>query len=169
MQWARQSKHVCAIKQPCAPLGSGGQGTPRTVESKMGVEARTPGEPGLSSIAAFIRRRPFLNLAAAGAVTSSLLSFTFSPQAVYTAPAAPDAAEQHKRAGAASRDYPLTANLHRASPVHHAPASESATASRYIGSGLAENSWNFEVPDGVPGFGPLDPAEARRIVDLLAR
>jgi hypothetical protein len=30
--------------------------------------------------------------------------------------------------------------------------------------GLAENAWDFTAPDGVPGFGPLAPADAARLV-----
>jgi Protein of unknown function (DUF3306) len=30
--------------------------------------------------------------------------------------------------------------------------------------GLSENSWDFNAPDGVPGFGPIDPAEVGRLV-----
>ena len=30
--------------------------------------------------------------------------------------------------------------------------------------GLSENSWDFTAPDGVPGFGPLDPAEVPRLL-----
>ncbi len=30
--------------------------------------------------------------------------------------------------------------------------------------GLSENSWNFNAPDGIPGFGPIDPAHVRQIV-----
>jgi hypothetical protein len=30
--------------------------------------------------------------------------------------------------------------------------------------GLSENSWDFNAPDGIPGFGPIDPADVRRLV-----
>jgi hypothetical protein len=30
--------------------------------------------------------------------------------------------------------------------------------------GPSENSWDFTAPDGVPGFGPLDPAEVPRLL-----
>jgi hypothetical protein len=30
--------------------------------------------------------------------------------------------------------------------------------------GLAENSWDFTAADGVPGFGSLDPADAKRLL-----
>jgi Protein of unknown function (DUF3306) len=30
--------------------------------------------------------------------------------------------------------------------------------------GLSENSWDFNAPDGIPGFGPIDPAEVGRLV-----
>ena len=30
--------------------------------------------------------------------------------------------------------------------------------------GLSENSWDFTAPNGVPGFGPLDPAEVPRLL-----
>jgi uncharacterized protein DUF3306 len=30
--------------------------------------------------------------------------------------------------------------------------------------GLSENSWDFTAPGGVPGFGPLDPAEVPRLL-----
>ncbi|MDQ2953626.1 MAG: DUF3306 domain-containing protein, partial [Pseudomonadota bacterium] len=30
--------------------------------------------------------------------------------------------------------------------------------------GLSENSWDFTAPNGVPGFGPLDPAEIPRLL-----
>ena len=33
--------------------------------------------------------------------------------------------------------------------------------------GIAENQWDFNDPNGVPGFGPLDPTE--KADDLLAR
>jgi hypothetical protein len=31
--------------------------------------------------------------------------------------------------------------------------------------GLSENAWDFNAPDGVPGFGSLDLAEARRLLE----
>jgi hypothetical protein len=31
--------------------------------------------------------------------------------------------------------------------------------------GLSENSWDFNAPDGVPGFGSLTPEEIRRLLD----
>jgi hypothetical protein len=33
--------------------------------------------------------------------------------------------------------------------------------------GLSENSWDFNAPDGMPGFGPIDPAEVARLVARL--
>ena len=39
---------------------------------------------------------------------------------------------------------------------------DNASVPRQIGDGLAENSWDFSAVDGVPGFGPLDPAAAGR-------
>jgi hypothetical protein len=45
----------------------------------------------------------------------------------------------------------------------------SASAYRHIGQGLTENSWGFAAPDGVPGFGSLDPTEARHLLTLLGR
>ena len=30
--------------------------------------------------------------------------------------------------------------------------------------GLSENAWDFTAPDGVPGFGALDPADAKRLL-----
>jgi Protein of unknown function (DUF3306) len=30
--------------------------------------------------------------------------------------------------------------------------------------GLSENSWDFNAPGGIPGFGPIDPAEVGRLV-----
>jgi Protein of unknown function (DUF3306) len=30
--------------------------------------------------------------------------------------------------------------------------------------GLSENSWDFNAPDGMPGFGPIDPAEVERLI-----
>jgi len=38
---------------------------------------------------------------------------------------------------------------------------------QYVGSGLAENSWYFTDPEGVPGFGPLDPDDAQRLLTLI--
>lgn len=35
--------------------------------------------------------------------------------------------------------------------------------------GLSENSWDFTVPGGVPGFGPADPAHAlKEVADLVS-
>jgi hypothetical protein len=34
--------------------------------------------------------------------------------------------------------------------------------------GLSENSWDFNAPDGVPGFGPIDPAEVQRLISGIA-
>lgn len=31
--------------------------------------------------------------------------------------------------------------------------------------GLSENAWDFTAPDGVPGFGSLDPDQVRRLVE----
>lgn len=31
--------------------------------------------------------------------------------------------------------------------------------------GLSENSWDFNAPDGVPGFGSLTPEDVRRLID----
>src|SRR3989304_1739963 len=33
--------------------------------------------------------------------------------------------------------------------------------------GLSENSWDFTASDSIPGFGPLDPSEGRRLVAQL--
>jgi hypothetical protein len=30
--------------------------------------------------------------------------------------------------------------------------------------GLSENSWDFNAPDGIPGFGPIDPADVGRLI-----
>jgi hypothetical protein len=30
--------------------------------------------------------------------------------------------------------------------------------------GLSENSWDFNAPDGIPGFGPIDAADVERLV-----
>ena len=38
---------------------------------------------------------------------------------------------------------------------------------RGVDIGLVENSWDFTAPDGVPGFGTLDPAESERLLQLL--
>jgi hypothetical protein len=35
--------------------------------------------------------------------------------------------------------------------------------------GLSENAWDFTAPNGVPGFGPLDPAEARKLLELVGQ
>jgi hypothetical protein len=34
--------------------------------------------------------------------------------------------------------------------------------------GLSENSWDFNAPDGVPGFGPLSAEDVRRLAQRLA-
>jgi hypothetical protein len=34
--------------------------------------------------------------------------------------------------------------------------------------GLSENSWDFNAPDGVPGFGPLSVEDVRRLAQRLA-
>ena len=34
--------------------------------------------------------------------------------------------------------------------------------------GLSENAWDFNAPDGVPGFGALTPEDIRRLLDELA-
>jgi uncharacterized protein DUF3306 len=34
--------------------------------------------------------------------------------------------------------------------------------------GLSENSWDFNAPDGIPGFGPIDPADVGRLVAQAA-
>jgi hypothetical protein len=34
--------------------------------------------------------------------------------------------------------------------------------------GLSENSWDFNAPDGMPGFGPIDPAEVERLIARFA-
>ncbi len=33
--------------------------------------------------------------------------------------------------------------------------------------GLSENAWDFNAPDGVPGFGALTPEDIRRLLDAL--
>ena len=33
--------------------------------------------------------------------------------------------------------------------------------------GLSENAWDFNTPDGVPGFGALTPEDIRRLLDAL--
>ena len=38
-----------------------------------------------------------------------------------------------------------------------------------IGGGLAENAWDFTAPNGVPGFGPLDPADARQLLERVGQ
>jgi hypothetical protein len=44
---------------------------------------------------------------------------------------------------------------------------DALTVYHYVGSGLAENSWDFTDPEGVPGFGRLDPADAQRLLTLV--
>lgn len=34
--------------------------------------------------------------------------------------------------------------------------------------GLSENSWDFNAPDGIPGFGPIDPAAVARFLAQIA-
>ena len=36
-------------------------------------------------------------------------------------------------------------------------------------AGLSENAWDFTAPDGVPGFGPLDSEQVRRLVEEVLR
>ena len=35
--------------------------------------------------------------------------------------------------------------------------------------GLSENAWDFNAPDGVPGFGSLNPDQIRRLVQEMSR
>lgn len=35
--------------------------------------------------------------------------------------------------------------------------------------GLSENAWDFNAPNGVPGFGALDPDQLRKLVDHFMR
>ena len=113
-----------------------------------------------------IRRRTSLVVAAAGVVALSLLAFPFSPHAVHIAPdnrPAPAAQpERHKQVGPGSVAHPVSATLRSALTVQRKSAVD-----RPEDAGLAENSWDFNAPDGVPGFGPLDPAEARRLAKML--
>jgi len=44
---------------------------------------------------------------------------------------------------------------------------DAPTVYHYVGSDLAENSWDFTDPKGVPGFGRLDPADAQRLLALV--
>ena len=59
-----------------------------------------------------------------------------------------------------------SASLTRAGPVPDATV-EARTA-RQIGLGPAENAFDFTAP-GVPGFGPLDPADATRLMRLVGQ
>lgn len=31
-------------------------------------------------------------------------------------------------------------------------------------SALSENNWDFNAPDGVPGFGPISPADVAKVL-----
>ena len=90
-----------------------------------------------------LRRRPIL-LAAAGGLLAGLVAFAGS-QVIQ---ALPDDV-------AASLVHPV-----RYQTVPRQTGN--ASVPRQIGDGLAENSWDFSAVDGVPGFGPLDPAAAGR-------
>lgn len=52
-------------------------------------------------------------------------------------------------------------------PTPGEPTKDAPTVYHYVGSGLAENSWDFTDPEGVPGFGRLDPADAQRLLMLV--
>jgi hypothetical protein len=99
-----------------------------------------------------VRRRTSLVVAAAGVVALGLLAFPFSPKAIHGLPDHRPATAVQKQAVPDSEGHPASAALRPASPAS---------------SGLAENSWDFNAPDGVPGFGPLDPAEAGRLAKML--
>jgi hypothetical protein len=118
-----------------------------------------------------IRRRTSLVVAAAGVVALSLLGFPFSPQAIYVAPGDRPATaaqpERHKQAAPDSAARPVSAALRPMLTGQAESTTERAAVDRPGDAGLAENSWDFNAPDSVPGFGPLDPAEARRLAKML--
>ena len=59
-----------------------------------------------------------------------------------------------------------SAALTRTGPIQ-APALASGSP-RHIGLGPTENSFDFTAP-GVPGFGPLDPADTSRLMRLVGQ
>ena len=77
--------------------------------------------------------------------------------------------EPTKHAEPGSHDHRIPEASRPAALSRDEPMPASAAAYPHIGPGLAENSWDFAAPDGVPGFGSLDPAEARYLLRLLGR
>jgi hypothetical protein len=117
------------------------------------------------------RRTPLIRVVF-GIGALSLVAFPWTLMAVDALPKRPvltTPGEQPTQTEPEGRSGKLSAVVRSASPGLRAPNPEAATTHRHIGAGLAENSWDFNAPDGVPGFGPLDPADARRVLELLER
>jgi hypothetical protein len=131
------------------------------------VEAKSSPNP----LATLIRRRPILALVAFGAVSLGIVAFPWSLMAIQAfpeslrVPAALSVTPTQTKPE--DRAHPLPVALHPASPVPGGPMPDSTAAYRHGGAGLAENFWDFNAPDGVPGYGPLDAAEVRRLAKML--
>jgi hypothetical protein len=85
-------------------------------------------------------------------------------------PAEPIDHSAHREA--ATRDAEASARsaaLTRSGPIGARVSSGAVAAGRNIGAGLAENAWDFTAPDGVPGFGPLDPADAPQLLKRVGQ
>jgi hypothetical protein len=108
-------------------------------------------------------RRP-IRLAAAGGLLAGLVAFA-GLQAIQASPDGDAASQVHPARYQTVPSQGCLDELGAICPTAWAAGernTDSTTGHRQIGDGLAENSWDFSVVDGVPGFGPLDPAAAGR-------
>ena len=65
------------------------------------------------------------------------------------------------------RESVQSAALAPVAPSAERPTSDGSGGPHIVDTALAENSWDFTDPAGVPGFGPLDPADAERLLKLM--
>jgi hypothetical protein len=123
----------------------------------------------LSLLAAPARRSTVLALPAVGVVLLSFPAFLFNPHGVQGSPDSPAATatptERRTPAALESEGHPVSVAMSTAWPAHIEPNTEQPD--RHVGTGFAENVWDFNARVEVPGSWPLDTAEVRRLAKML--
>jgi hypothetical protein len=124
-----------------------------------------------SLLAAPVRRSTVLALSAVGVVLPSFLAFLFTPHGVQGSPdnAAATATPTEGRTLTVleSEGHPISVAMSSPWPARIEPNTERGSNDRHVESGLAENARDFNARGEVPGLGPLDAAEVRRLAKML--
>ena len=118
----------------------------------------------------FATRKPILVLACTIFLSAAVLLLL--PWALQAGHRPAGAIDHSAERGAHPRDAApgaRSAALTMPGPTRAGVSSGAVAGAHDIGTGLAENAWDFTAPDGVPGFGPLDPADAPQLLERVGQ